>query len=67
MKEGFGRAEDLNKIEDRGCIKGADASVISSEALKRADQLGTLGGGNDFIEIGEVSRVFEKTWRLDLV
>lgn len=58
VKEGFGRAEDLNKIEDRGCIKGADASVISSEALKRADQLGTLGGGNHFIEIGEVSRVF---------
>ncbi len=60
VKEGFGRAEDLNKIEDRGCIKGADASVISSEALKRADQLGTLGGGNHFIEIGEVSRVFDE-------
>lgn len=60
VKEGFGRKEDLNKIEDRGCIRGADVSVISKEALKRADQLGTLGGGNHFIEIGEVSSVFDE-------
>ncbi|HHX23242.1 MAG: RtcB family protein [Tepidanaerobacteraceae bacterium] len=59
IKEGFGRQEDLSKIEDNGCIKGGDLSAIPKSALKRVDQLGTIGGGNHFIEIGRIGKVFD--------
>lgn len=60
VKEGFGRSEDLEKIEDHGCIKGADVSSLSKAAIKRTDQLSTIGGGNHFIEIGRVSKIFDE-------
>jgi tRNA-splicing ligase RtcB len=61
IKMGYGWKEDLERIEDDGgCIKGADASCIPTTAQNRSDQLGTIGGGNHFIEIGRVSRVFDK-------
>src|SRR5690554_2074751 len=60
VKQGIGRDEDLSKIEDKGCIKGAALSAVSQNALKRADQLGTLGAGNHFIEIGEINKIFDK-------
>lgn len=59
IKEGYGRKEDLERIEDHGCITDANVSDISKKALKRADQLGTIGGGNHFIEIGRISKIFD--------
>src|SRR5688572_14034030 len=48
---GLGSAEDLDFIESRGCMSGADASKVSERAKQRGqDQLGTLGGGNHFLE-----------------
>ena len=42
---------DLSKIEDGGCLE-ADSGVVSAKAKSRgASQLGTLGGGNHFVEI----------------
>lgn len=61
INKGFGRPEDLEKIEDSGCIEGADVSAIPKSALKRADQLATIGGGNHFIEIGKISKVFDES------
>jgi len=60
VKQGYGRAEDLSRIEDMGCIKGADISKVSKKALRRADQLGTIGGGNHFVEIGGINSVFDE-------
>lgn len=49
----------LPLIEDFGSMKG-DASAVSEKAKKRGqNQLGTLGGGNHFIEIQEVVSVKE--------
>ncbi|HHW02238.1 MAG TPA: RtcB family protein [Thermoanaerobacterales bacterium] len=59
IKMGYGWKEDLERIEDGGCIKGADASCVPTTAQNRSDQLGTIGGGNHFIEIGRVSQVFD--------
>jgi len=57
---GFGIKEDLDKIEARGCLESADASKISDRAKKRgADQLGTLGSGNHFLEIQKVVEIYE--------
>ncbi|MCG0276031.1 MAG: RtcB family protein [Thermosediminibacteraceae bacterium] len=60
IRAGYGRPEDLERIEDRGCIPGADARAVPKAARERADQLATIGGGNHFIEIGRVAKVFDQ-------
>lgn len=60
VKNGFGEAADLEHIEAGGQIPGADPEVVSDQALERGrDQLGTLGSGNHFAEIGYVARIYE--------
>lgn len=56
----FGKEEYLEAIEDFGRMKEADPDKVSERALKRgSNQLGTLGSGNHFIEIGIVKDIFE--------
>lgn len=58
--QGFGNEEDLEYIEERGKIDGADPLVISPRALERGrSQLGTLGSGNHFIEVQRVDEIFD--------
>jgi tRNA-splicing ligase RtcB len=53
--------KDLDHMYTQGCFKDADPSKISKEALKRGKtQVGTLGQGNHFIDVLEVSKVFNK-------
>jgi len=60
IEQGFGEAEDLQRIESYGCIEGADPDVISKKAYERGkDQLGTLGSGNHFLEVQYVAEVYE--------
>lgn len=60
VKSGFGRPEDLENTEDRGCLKGADPSVLSERAIKRGlEQLGTLGSGNHFLEVQSVDHIYD--------
>jgi len=59
VKRGFGRAADLETIEEEGTMAGANPDAVSSEAKKRQrDQLGTLGSGNHYLEIQEVVEIF---------
>jgi tRNA-splicing ligase RtcB len=52
VENGYGWDEDLEHIEENGCIQGADSSKISSRAIQRGiDQVGTLGSGNHYLEI----------------
>jgi tRNA-splicing ligase RtcB len=61
VKQGFGQADDLLHIEAGGQIPGADPEAVSEQALERGrDQLGTLGSGNHFIEIGYVAEIFDE-------
>ena len=61
VKQGFGLEEDPEYIEERGCIQGADPDLISDRALERGKaQLGTLGSGNHFVEIGYVDEVYDE-------
>ncbi len=56
----LGRPEDLDRIEGGGCLPGASASAVSDRAKQRGrDQLGTLGGGNHFLEIQRVQAIFD--------
>ncbi len=60
VERGYGVQEDLARIEDGGAIRGADVSAVSSRALERGrDQLGTLGAGNHFVEVGYVAEIYD--------
>ena len=55
VAQGMGNDEELDHIEEGGCIKGADPEQVSPRAWERGKpQIGTLGSGNHFIEIGFV-------------
>ena len=56
---GYGVPEDVDATEEYGRVPGADPSRVSRQALERADQLATVGGGNHFIEIGYVEQVLD--------
>jgi len=61
VRQGFGNDIDLEHTEDSGCMPNADPDVLSSRALERGrKQLGTLGSGNHFIEVGVVEAVYDQ-------
>lgn len=61
VENGYGLPEDIDHIEDRGCIPGADSDCVSERALERGRaQLGTLGSGNHFVEVGYVDEVYDE-------
>ncbi len=50
---------DIPRIEEEGAMAGKPAA-LSQQALKRGkNQIATLGGGNHFIEIQVVDRIFD--------
>jgi len=60
VAKGYGSEDDLAHTEERGAMAGADASAVSAKAKSRGkDQLGTLGAGNHFVEVGEVVEVLD--------
>ncbi len=60
VSQGYGTKNDLDHIEENGCISGADPELVSDRALERGKaQLGTLGSGNHFVEVGYVSEVYD--------
>ena len=57
---GYGSVNDLSRTESQGALPGADPSLVSQKAKRRgADQLGTMGAGNHFVEVGFVEKVFD--------
>ena len=60
VEMGYGEASDLERIESRGRLPGADAKLVSDTARGRGhDQLGTIGSGNHFVEIDRVDAVYD--------
>lgn len=61
IERGYGSEEDLSRMESGGVLHGADIACISGRALERGrDQLGTLGSGNHFLEVGYVAEIFDE-------
>ena len=59
VKRGYGRPEDLNRIEEHGQMPGALPEHVSEKAKQRQqDEMGTLGSGNHYLEIQEVEETF---------
>lgn len=60
VSQGYGSKNDLEHIEENGRIAGADPELVSERALERGKaQLGTLGSGNHFVEVGYVSEIYD--------
>jgi tRNA-splicing ligase RtcB len=61
VDQGFGKAEDLSRIEEQGCMSGADPDAVSAHAKARQrEEMGTLGSGNHYLEVQEVAEVFDR-------
>jgi tRNA-splicing ligase RtcB len=60
VERGWGLAEDLERIEERGQMLGAKPGNVSPQAKKRQrDEMGTLGSGNHYLEVQEVTAIFD--------
>lgn len=63
VERGYGWRHDLERIEEQGCIPGADPAKVSDHAVDRGiHQLGTLGSGNHYLEVQVASndRIFDQ-------
>ena len=60
VERGWGAPEDLERIEERGRMSGAKPGNVSQHAKKRQrDEMGTLGSGNHYLEVQEVTAVYD--------
>ncbi|HSH41719.1 MAG TPA: RtcB family protein, partial [Arenicellales bacterium] len=58
VESGYGLPEDLERIEENGCMAGADPGQVSDKAKRRQrDEMGTLGSGNHYLEVQHVASV----------
>ncbi|MGE3953805.1 MAG: RtcB family protein [Parachlamydiales bacterium] len=59
VEHGYGFASDLDHTESLGCIAGGSIDAVSDYARRRGQkQLGSIGSGNHFVELGTVQKTF---------
>lgn len=59
LAEGYAERADLVRTEDGGSLPGARADAVPPRAKERGrPQLGSLGGGNHFLEIDVVDEIY---------
>jgi tRNA-splicing ligase RtcB len=62
VERGWGAPADLERIEEHGQMKHAKPGNVSAQAKKRQrDEMGTLGSGNHYLEVQEVTAVYDAT------
>ena len=62
LERGYGVPEDLEYVEERGTVDGADPAAVSVHAKNRQlKQVGTLGSGNHYLEVQYVDTVYDKS------
>lgn len=61
LENGYGVARDLGFIEEGGTVAGARPETVSAKARSRqASEMGTLGSGNHYLEIQEVTEIYDQ-------
>lgn len=61
LEKGFGEERDLERIEEHGCMAGAEPRYVSSRARERqTDEMGTLGSGNHYLEVQCVAEIYDQ-------
>jgi tRNA-splicing ligase RtcB len=59
VERGWGRPEDLDRIEGRGRAEDAKPGEVSERARNRQrGEMGTLGSGNHYLEVQRVTETF---------
>jgi tRNA-splicing ligase RtcB len=60
VDRGWGEPADLERIEEHGRMSHAKPGEVSPQAKKRQrDEMGTLGSGNHYLEVQEVTDVYD--------
>jgi tRNA-splicing ligase RtcB len=60
VNRGWGEPADLERTEERGQMPHAKPGNVSPQAKKRQrDEMGTLGSGNHYLEVQEVTAVYD--------
>jgi tRNA-splicing ligase RtcB len=61
ITRGWGTEEDLERIEENGQMRHAKPDAVSAHAKNRQrDEMGTLGSGNHYLEVQEVTGIFDR-------
>jgi tRNA-splicing ligase RtcB len=61
VERDLGDQRDVDYAEAKGKLDGADPGLVSDHAKKRgAEQCGTLGSGNHFLEVQIVDHIFDE-------
>jgi tRNA-splicing ligase RtcB len=61
VERGYGTREDLERVEEGGCIAGARPDEVSDRAKKRQrEEMGTLGSGNHYLEVQHVAKILDE-------
>lgn len=61
VSQGYGYQDDLQYIEEYGCMAGALAEEVSQQAKRRQrDEMGTLGSGNHYLEVQQVIEIYDR-------
>ncbi len=59
VQEGYAKPADVARMEEGGCLEGAQPEAVSQRARTRGRRtLGSLGSGNHFLEVQQV----DSTW-----
>jgi tRNA-splicing ligase RtcB len=60
VAKGFGSKEDLQHTEEGGRMGDAKPAAVSDHAKKRQrDEMGTLGSGNHYLEVQQVTAIYD--------
>ncbi|MBA9004121.1 RtcB family protein [Thermomonospora cellulosilytica] len=60
VEHGHGDERDLLRCEDAGAVADADPGQVGERAVQRgAQQVGSLGSGNHFLEVQRVAEVYD--------
>ena len=61
VEMGYGVSQDLGRIEENGTSFGANPEFVSQKARERQrKEMGTLGSGNHYLEVQEVTEIFDE-------
>ncbi|MDI1293134.1 MAG: RtcB family protein [Methylobacter sp.] len=61
LDQGYGEPQDLERIEEHGCMAGAEPHYVTPRARERQkDEMGTLGSGNHYLEVQRVAEIFDQ-------
>ncbi len=61
VRQGYGTAADLPRIESGGIIAEADPDKVSPQARwRQQDEMGTLGSGNHYLEVQRVAEIYDR-------